>query len=69
MLSISSMPWNAPAMLKVPFFDLCTAIGGLPPHMPTEFWPLMSPTLATFFAIASTSSGLKVMSRPIGMPS
>ena len=55
-------------MLKVPFFDLCTAIGGLPPQC-HRVLALDEPDARTFFAMASTSSGLKVMSRPIGMPS
>ena len=40
-----SMPAKPPWMLKAPFFDLRTVYGALPPQMPTEFWPLMKPTL------------------------
>ena len=63
-----SMPAKPPCTLKAPFFDLRTVYGGLPPQMPTEFCPLMKPTLATFFAMASTSPGFNWIWRPMGMP-
>src|SRR6185295_3061333 len=64
-----SMPANPPWMLKAPLRDLRTVYGGTPPQIPTEFCPVMNPTLGTLRAMAWTSSGLSPMSRPIGIPS
>src|SRR6478736_9917469 len=63
-----SMPANPPWMLKAPLRDLRTVVGGELSHTPTEFCPVTKPTLATFCAMAATSSGLRLMWRPTGIP-